>query len=129
MRATGTYNDTAMAASDSGFRVLCIQVSALCGPEGLSGSAFSIPPRFLLEPVILFGIARQPSLGMSSALSGFLSIDALSNRCSPRPRVLVCLFCCHRVHTLWAAALLCGCNYHNLTNQYPALHFKLNQPC
>ncbi|SJL16874.1 uncharacterized protein ARMOST_20404 [Armillaria ostoyae] len=35
------------------FRVLCIQVSVLCGPEGLGGGAFSLPPRFLREHVIL----------------------------------------------------------------------------
>ncbi len=41
------------------FWVLCIQVSVLCGPEGLSGGAFSLPLRFLLEHVILFACPRN----------------------------------------------------------------------
>ncbi len=103
--------------------------SALQVKHYKTGGAFSLPPKFIREHVILFGIARQLSLGMSSALSGFLSIDALSNRRSPHPRVLVYLFCCHRVSTLWGAAFFSGFNYHNCTDQYPTLHYNLNQRC
>ncbi len=65
------------------------------------------------------------SLGMSSALSGFLSIDALSNHHSPH--VFLNVFSVVIGPLLFGCCFLVWFNYPNHTNQYPTLHYNSNQ--